>query len=191
VDWNSNVASFSNYNDLVDLAAPGVDILSTVPSSTNIAIQTSGAKYLASYMVNSPTVPQNGVSGKVVSCGTGRAKCQRANGNICLIKRGGISFQEKVFNCQNSGGTAVIIYNNETGSFTGWVPSDGTVKIPVFGIDGTTGKHLRNKYELTQVSLVHDEGGYSYLSGTSMATPHVSKYAVHLYICRTPIICHD
>ena len=33
VSSNGNVASFSQYNDQVDIAAPGVDVMSTIPNN--------------------------------------------------------------------------------------------------------------------------------------------------------------
>jgi serine protease len=175
VDASSKVASFSNFNNLVDLAAPGVSILSTVPGSSTATIQAQSDKYIASLTINSPIASRNGVSGRLRPCGAAKGTCRRSGGGVCLIIRGGNTFEEKALNCQKGGGAAAIVYNNQTGSFTGWIPEGSQVAIPVFAVDGDSGKALREKYKRTSVTVAPDRGGYAFLSGTSMAAPHVSK----------------
>ncbi|GKY90716.1 hypothetical protein MPSEU_000045000 [Mayamaea pseudoterrestris] len=182
VDSSSKVASFSNFNNLVDLAAPGVGVLSTVPGATTATITTpTGDRFSSVFMANSPRLPQSGVTGKIKSCGTGLTKCKRSTGGICIIKRGINTFQEKVINCQHGGGNAAIIFNNVTGSFSGWIPDDGQVTIPVLSADLATGRALQRKFAQAEVHIVSDKGGYAELSGTSMSAPHVTGAVAALW----------
>lgn len=183
IDSTGTVASFSNYNEFVDLAAPGVSVLSTTPGST-IVLTAQSDTFLPRYMSNSPSVGQGGISGQIIPCGAGKTRCKR--GQICLIKRGGNTFEEKALNCQRGGGRAAIIFNNETGAINGWIPADGQVNIPVFGVELSVGRILRKKYRSTQVTIAPKVGGYGTLSGTSMAAPHVSKFPKYLRVIHMP-----
>ncbi len=66
---------------------------------------------------------------------------------IVLIRRGNCTFAEKARNAESRGALAVIIYDNMAGSET-LVPSlggDERIKIPIFGINSTSGLWLVNQ----------------------------------------------
>lgn len=99
VDCNNRLASFSQKHASVDIAAPGVDILST--ASRQLASKAGMNK--AAFRVDSgPRFQSTGgiggtnsqirwsgtgkVSGTVVDCGDGSKPCPEAKDNICLVQ---------------------------------------------------------------------------------------------------------
>jgi len=80
-DNNDNKASFSNYGSWVDVAAPGVAILSTAPDHTN-RIWGSGVKYGAISGTSMSTPHVAGVAGLVLATG----RCALGD-NICVRAR--------------------------------------------------------------------------------------------------------
>jgi serine protease len=103
IDENSVVASFSQKNSAVELAAPGVGVLSTVPRGMGFvaSVGVDGAGYVGSGLDGSPT---GSVSDRpVANCGLGTAPCAAAGGAICLIQRGEISFADKVATARRAG----------------------------------------------------------------------------------------
>jgi serine protease len=139
VDKNLGRSYFSQTNAMVDIAAPGTNILSTVPLGITgaAAVIALNTQYIATILQNSPA-PHGQISGKLHFCPSyGNVPCQTSGAYVCLIERGESSFETKALNC---GGLAAIIYNNETGLITGSLATPTAVKIPVFTIsqeDGT------------------------------------------------------
>ena len=118
------IASFSQHNSAVELAAPGVGVLSTVPMGSALLgeLTQGGNAYKALPMEGSVLASQ---TGPLVDCGLGDSPCLaagQANG-LCLIARGSISFADKVLNCQAGGGRGAIIYNNVDGDLNGRITS--------------------------------------------------------------------
>lgn len=118
VDKNSVAASFSNRGSHLELAAPGVGIVSTTPLqraqrsdvyfvghapvTTEPAVPEAAAD--ASFFARPPSsIPIGGgvetVSGPLVDCGLGLDSCENATGAICLIQRGQINICFKVASC--------------------------------------------------------------------------------------------
>jgi serine protease len=177
IDSDKLVADFSQKNSQVELAAPGVDVLSTVPWVTDVSLTVDGVKYTA----NPIEFAANGTtSGGLVNGG----KCTTTgswSGKVVLCERGDISFYDKVRNVQNSGGTAAVIYNNEPGNFFGTLGAGNSSTIPAISLSQADGQYLvANKLTVTGyvVNTITKPGsGYEAWSGTSMATPHVSGVA--------------
>jgi PA domain len=85
---------------------------------------------------------------------------------------GGINFETKALNCQNGGGTAAIIYNNVPGEIGGGVAVGTQTKIPVIELNQGDGNQMKTAAN-GQLLTIELKMGYGYLSGTSMAVPHV------------------
>lgn len=170
-DSKDALSTFSNYGSTsVDIAAPGTSVLSTKPRS--IAITVGSRKY--------ETLPitfagqTTGLSGRIYDCGIGNpAEFPAAvSGQIALIARGTLTFAEKVTHAQAAGAKAVMIYNNVDGPFLGTLGSAGSW-IPAVALTRADG--LAIKALALPVNCTWElEFDYQFLSGTSMATPHVS-----------------
>ncbi len=174
VDSAKVVADFSQQNSQVELAAPGVAVKSSVPTGTGseVSTQVNGSAYEALAMEGSAL---GSASGALVDCGTAESVCTGANGSVCLIQRGVISFSDKVLNCESGGGTAAIIYNNVAGSLSGTLGGVAT-SIPSVGVSDSAGADMLNAVGST-ADVTVATGNYAFFDGTSMATPHVSGVA--------------
>lgn len=178
VDSAKVLASFSQRNAQVELAAPGVAVRSTVPMGTGKeeSLTITGTGYEVIAMEGSPNLTSTGA---LVNCGLGTSTCSGASGKVCLIQRGTNSFAEKVVNCQNGGGVAAVIYNNADALFSGTLGSTATA-IPSVGTSGVTGATLLGRIgQSSTVSVA--SGNYAFYDGTSMATPHVSAVAALIW----------
>jgi subtilisin family serine protease len=174
VDENKVVASFSQYNSDVEIAGPGVAVLSTVPMGTGVdtALTVGSTNYASSAMEGSPVKT---ATAPLADFGIGDAVNTAVSGKVCLIQRGTVDFATKVSNCQNSGGVGAIVYNNAAGSFGGTLGTTVTT-IPSVTASDTDGAAM--KAQLGQSATVAVKASnYAYFDGTSMATPHVSAVA--------------
>jgi serine protease len=172
VDSVGVVASFSQKNDAVEIAAPGVGVLSTVPFKA-VKLAVSGNDYLGANVDGSARTDVSGAladGGRCTSVGAW-------SGKVVLCERGDISFADKVKNVVSGGGVAAVIYNNEPGGFFGTL--NGSSTIPAISIsqeDGVAAKSFFGKSSTVHNSLGVGSG-YEAWDGTSMATPHVSGVA--------------
>ncbi|GLX86014.1 hypothetical protein tloyanaT_22660 [Thalassotalea loyana] len=155
----------------VEVTAGGVDTLSTYPAgmATSASMSADGQAFASSSMENS-----GNVNGNLYFMGTAESTDAGANGNICLIDRGAISFHDKVQNCENSGGVGAIIVNNEAGMLYGTLGDTNATSIPAVGAA------FEDRSALLAASTATINIGtsdYGFMSGTSMATPAVSGIA--------------
>ena len=155
----------------VEVTAGGVDTLSTYPAggatASNLAVD--GAALASSSMEN-----VGSISGSTYYMGTAEATDSGANGSICIIDRGVISFHDKVANCESSGGVGAVIINNEAGMLYATLGDTNSTTIPAVGAA------YEDRDEVVAASSVELSIGatdYGYMSGTSMATPAVSGLA--------------
>ena len=175
-DTANALASFSQRNSQVEIAAPGVGVLSTYPMR-DAAVTVSGTGYIASAI-------EGTVVGSTSNALVDGGLCTSAGswaGKVVLCERGTISFVDKVNNATAGGATGVIIYNNAPGGFTGTLGTGVTSTIPAVSLSQEDGQYLRGN-ALGQSGFVStlcetNANGYAYLDGTSMATPHVSGVA--------------
>lgn len=63
-------------------------------------------------------------------------------GKIALIKRGDISFADKVLNAAQAGASAVMIYNNTSGSLSGTLGAPNEAFVPAVSLSQTDGDRL-------------------------------------------------
>jgi serine protease len=178
VDVNNARASFSNTGTGLDISAPGVLVLSSVPNGTGSeASVTARATHRAFGMQFAGLTSTTGLTARLVSCGLGQAgQCPASvSGNIALIQRGAITFAEKVTNAQAAGAAGAIIYNNQPGDFVGTLGTAGSW-IPAVSVSGVTGEALLRQVG-NSATVVNIASSWDHYDGTSMATPHVSGIA--------------
>lgn len=174
VDENKQWATFSQYNSKVELAGPGVGVLSTVPMGAGQeAVLTVGSTtYAPSAMEGSPVKT---ATAPLADFGIGDKINTAVSGKVCLIQRGTVDFAVKVSNCQNSGGVGAVVYNNVAGAFGGTL---GTTVTNIPSVTATDTEGAAMKAQLGQSATVGIKtSNYAYYDGTSMATPHVSAVA--------------
>jgi serine protease len=178
IDSNKLVADFSQYNSQVELAAPGVGVLSTVPYLDSTTLTTDGVTYTAGHVEFSA---RGTATGALVSGGLCDATNAGWSGKVVLCERGVISFLDKVKNVHNSGGAAAVIYNNVPGGFLGTLGAGNSSTIVGISLSQEDGQYLvANKLgQSATVSSIYSApaSGYEYYDGTSMATPHASAVA--------------
>ena len=177
IDSNTVVADFSQYNTAVEIAAPGVGVLSTLPYNETNLVTVDGVTYAGGHMEYSA---RGSASGSLVNGGL----CDSIgswSGKVVLCERGVIDFFTKVSNVQSGGGAAAIIYNNVPGDFLGTLGEGNSSTIIGISLSQETGQYLvANKLGQTAAVFSQVEqpaSGYEAWDGTSMATPHVSAVA--------------
>ncbi|KGJ94852.1 S8 family serine peptidase [Colwellia psychrerythraea] len=189
-DNNNNIADFSQYPSCtettgrgkkqttttnesicVEVTAGGVDTLSTYPAgmATSASMTADGQAFISSSMENA-----GNASGNTYYMGTAEATDSGANGNICVIDRGVISFHDKVQNCENSGGIGAILINNEAGMLYGTLGDTNATSIPAVG---ATFEDRAALLAANTADVTIGTSDYGFMSGTSMATPAVSGMA--------------
>ncbi len=177
IDEAQVVADFSQKNADVELAAPGVSVLSTVPYIEDNTLTVDGVTYAGNHIEYAARGAATGVLVNGGLCGTAGAW----SGKVVLCERGTYDFYTKVMSVQNGGGVAAVIYNNVSGNFLGTLGEGNTSTIPAISLSQEDGQYLvANKLGTTGVvssTVTQPASGYEYYDGTSMATPHVSAVA--------------
>lgn len=159
----------------VEVTAGGVNVLSTYPAgaATLSTIAAGATSYPSSAMENTGSA-----SGNTYFMGTAEATNAGANGQICVIDRGNISFHNKVANCENSGGIGAIIINNVAGMLYGTLGDTNTTTIPAVG---TAFEDRTSLVAASTASISVGTSDYGYMSGTSMSTPTAAGVAALIW----------
>lgn len=186
VDEKLLKADFSNYGPELDIVAPGVNTISSVPRGsgrmgmTLMDLDGKGMGEIESLpMVGSSLA--DGVSNTLVFAGLGKPQdfaAAAVAGKFALVSRGEIAFKDKVENALKAGAAGVIIFNNVPGILQGSVTTDGSeVAIPVMMIPQETGEVAKTALAagtVVSASVSVTKSDYANFQGTSMATPHIA-----------------
>ena len=181
IDSNKAVADFSQKNSDVEIAAPGVGVLSTVPWLATNTLAAGGVTYQGSHI---EFAALGAATGALVNGGLCTAAGAWA-GKVVLCERGTNSFYEKVTSVKNGGGAAAVIYNNVAGGFAGTLGEGYSSTIPAIGLTQEDGQYLiasnLGSSGTATSTLIQPGSGYEAWDGTSMATPHVSGVAALIW----------
>jgi subtilisin family serine protease len=178
---DGSLASFSNHGAGLDISAPGVDVASSVPTNTGRDAAVGDIAGLSAEFAGATTA--QGINGTLVNCGLAVAATDcpaDVAGNIAVISRGSVSFATKVENAMSRGAVAAVIYNNIAGSLNATLgtttTSTGKAWIPVVTVTQAEGATLVGRAGSTS-TVYSIPTSWDYMSGTSMAAPHVTAAA--------------
>lgn len=181
-DQNNNLASFSNYgSSTVDLAAPGVNIYSTLPLNFityTTSLSSDGSNYAATTLEHGGSTTGSGITGDLIACGLGNPIDFPASvsGNIALIQRGTLTFSDKLKNAMAAGAIGALIYNHENKPPGVWTLGREDTWVPGLQLTKSIGDSLLATLpaSATIINTSDLSTAYQFLNGTSMATPHVT-----------------
>lgn len=188
VDVANHLASFSNTGAQMDVVAPGVNNLSSFPvtEGRDAFANFGGKEYSAFPLEFAGATTASGITGPFVNCGLAQTKADCGTvpltAWVAVIRRGAVSFAQKVDSAMQAGASAAIIYNNAAngpGNFNGTlgtVDNKGTPWIPAISLSQTDGEALAAALPGTGTAF-NVPMAWNYDSGTSMATPHVTGLA--------------
>ncbi len=188
LDVNLVRGNFSQWGPELDVTAPGVSVISSVPAGSGrisevtltvegVAKKVKSAAFSGTELFSTPIT--NSI---VVVPGMGRPSDYaqiKAEGKFALVTRGEIKFSEKVQNAIAAKAAGVIIYNNAAGLMQGAITEDGSLlRFPVVMIEQTEGQALiaalTTPGAAVTASISLAPSDYASFDGTSMAAPHVA-----------------
>lgn len=179
-------ADFSQYGPELAIVAPGVAVVSSVPTGSGresevyVTIKNIARK-VPSTTFQGAMESNVAVDTELVYAGLGKPEDfvgLDLTGKYALISRGEITFGDKVKNAMAAKAQGVIIYNNAPGLISGAITQDGSIlDIHVAMVEQSVGEELKADLEAgmpATASIYTLKTDYAAFDGTSMATPHVA-----------------
>lgn len=178
IDDEMVVADFSQFNETVEIAAPGVGVLSTLPYVETNTVTVDDVDYLANHI---EFAPYGSITAPLADGGLCSTDTADLTGKIALCERGDVSFYDKVVNAMGRGAVGVIIYNNVSGNDLFTLGEELAGAPVAVSLSQEDGQYLVAEKLGTDATINSNievpASGYAAWDGTSMATPHVSGVA--------------
>ena len=191
-DADNNIADFSQFPSNTITTGRGKKKKTVTDDGFGVEVTAGGVNTLSTYpaglaTLSSATLDGNGVASSAMEnvgsanastyfMGTAESIDSGANGKVCIIDRGVISFHDKVANCENSGGIGAVIVNNVPGMLFGTL-GDATTNTTTIPAIGGAQEDRSQFINASIASISIGASDYGFLSGTSMATPAVAGVA--------------
>ena len=195
VDVNGVKGSFSQSNKDVEVAGPGVAVLSTTPWLDSTTVTAGATTWVGGRLYGAPRTT---TGGELVNGGQCTASGAWA-GKVVLCQRGTNSFADKVAKVQSGGGAAAVVYNNVANDPTcgvfsgtlGTLPTTTIAAVTLSCADGSAAVAAAGSAGTVASEFSAPDSGYEAWDGTSMATPHVSAVAALIWSCDTAKTNHQ